>query len=68
MDAMLIVDMQVGLLNGEPKHDLRGVIDRINDSPQGYENRLASSSLFSTVAATATISNRKRRAGRCFPN
>jgi nicotinamidase-related amidase len=30
MDAMLIVDMQVGLLNGEPKHDLRGVIERIN--------------------------------------
>jgi nicotinamidase-related amidase len=30
MDAMLIVDMQVGLLNGEPKHDLCGVIDRIN--------------------------------------
>ena len=22
--------MQVGLLNGEPKHDLRGVIERIN--------------------------------------
>jgi nicotinamidase-related amidase len=30
MDAMLVVDMQVGLLNGEPKHDLRGVMDRIN--------------------------------------
>jgi nicotinamidase-related amidase len=30
MDVMLIVDMQVGLLNGGPKHDLRGVIDRIN--------------------------------------
>jgi len=30
MDVMLIVDMQVGLLNGEPKHDLLGVIDRIN--------------------------------------
>jgi nicotinamidase-related amidase len=30
MDAMLIVDMQVGLLSGEPKHDLPGVIDRIN--------------------------------------
>jgi nicotinamidase-related amidase len=30
MDAMLIVDMQVGLLNGEPKHDLDGVIERIN--------------------------------------
>ena len=30
MDAMLIVDMQVGLLNGDPKHDLRGVIERIN--------------------------------------
>jgi nicotinamidase-related amidase len=30
MDAMLVVDMQVGLLNGEPKLDLRGVIERIN--------------------------------------
>jgi nicotinamidase-related amidase len=30
MDAMLIVDMQVGLLNGAPKHDLHGVIERIN--------------------------------------
>ena len=30
MDAMLIVDMQVGLRSGAPKHDLQGVIDRIN--------------------------------------
>lgn len=30
MDAMLIVDMQVGLLSGNPKHDLGGVIERIN--------------------------------------
>ena len=30
MDAMIVVDMQVGLLNGEPKHDLHGVIGRIN--------------------------------------
>ncbi|SRR5258708_25103778 len=30
MDALLIVDMQVGMLNGEPKHDLHGVITRIN--------------------------------------
>ncbi len=30
MDAMLVVDMQVGLLNGDPKHDLQGVIARIN--------------------------------------
>ena len=30
MDAMLIVDMQVGLLKGDPKHDLPDVIDRIN--------------------------------------
>jgi nicotinamidase-related amidase len=30
MDALLIVDMQVGLLSGDPKHDLTGVIDRIN--------------------------------------
>ncbi len=30
MDALLIVDMQIGLLNGPPKHDLSGVTDRIN--------------------------------------
>ena len=30
MDAMLIVDMQVGLLNGAPKHDLHGVVECIN--------------------------------------
>jgi nicotinamidase-related amidase len=30
MDAMLVVDMQKGLLAGDPKHDLHGVIDRIN--------------------------------------
>ena len=30
MDALLVVHMQVGLLNGKPKHDLRGVLDRIN--------------------------------------
>ena len=30
MDAMLVVHMQVGLLNGEPKHQLRCVLDRIN--------------------------------------
>jgi nicotinamidase-related amidase len=30
MDALIVVDMQVGLLNGAPKHDLRGVIERVN--------------------------------------
>lgn len=30
MDAIIVVDMQVGLLNGPPKHDLQGVIQRIN--------------------------------------
>jgi len=30
MDALIVVDMQVGLLNGKPKHDLSGVIERIN--------------------------------------
>ncbi|MGH6816264.1 MAG: hypothetical protein ACREC6_11215 [Hyphomicrobiaceae bacterium] len=30
MDAIIIVDMQVGLLNGAPKYDLRGVLDRID--------------------------------------
>jgi nicotinamidase-related amidase len=30
VDVIIVVDMQVGLLNGPPKHDLSGVIDRIN--------------------------------------
>lgn len=30
MDALIVVDMQVGLLNGKPKHDLHGVIERIH--------------------------------------
>ena len=30
MDALLIVDMQEGILRGEPKHDLEGVVTRID--------------------------------------
>jgi nicotinamidase-related amidase len=30
VDALIVVDMQVGLLSGAPKHDLLGVVDRIN--------------------------------------
>jgi nicotinamidase-related amidase len=30
VDVIVVVDMQVGLLNGAPKHDLQGVVDRIN--------------------------------------
>ena len=30
MDALLVVDMQVGLLKGDPKHDLAGIVQRIN--------------------------------------
>ena len=30
MDAIVVVDMQVGLLKGPPKHDLQGVIQHIN--------------------------------------
>ena len=29
-DVLVVVDMQVGLLDGTPKHDLGGVIQRIN--------------------------------------
>ncbi|SEP06169.1 Nicotinamidase-related amidase [Rhodospirillales bacterium URHD0017] len=29
-DVLIVVDMQVGLLDGPPKHDLAGVIQRIN--------------------------------------
>ena len=30
MDALIVVDMQVGLLDDAPKHNLQGVIERIN--------------------------------------
>jgi nicotinamidase-related amidase len=30
MDVLIVVDMQVGLLRGSPKHDLAGVVARIN--------------------------------------
>jgi len=30
LDALLVVDMQCGLLGGPPKHDLEGVVGRIN--------------------------------------
>jgi len=30
MDVVIVVDMQVGLLDGQPKHDLAGVVGRIN--------------------------------------
>lgn len=30
MDAVIVVDMQVGILSGPAKHDLSGVVDRIN--------------------------------------
>lgn len=29
VDALIVVDMQVGPLSGAPKHDLQGVVDRI---------------------------------------
>jgi nicotinamidase-related amidase len=35
MDAILVVDMQVGLRSGEPKHDLYGVMERINRAQSG---------------------------------
>jgi Isochorismatase family len=30
VDAIIVVDMQVGLLNGPPEHDLQAVVQRIN--------------------------------------
>jgi nicotinamidase-related amidase len=30
VDALVVVDMQIGLLRGAPKHDLQGDVDRIN--------------------------------------
>ena len=43
-DALVVVDMQVGLLDGLPKHDLTGVIQRINAvaAPRSTQSRPAS--------------------------
>jgi len=39
MDVMIVVDMQAGLLMGPPKHDLPGVITRINQLAAMVRNR-----------------------------
>jgi nicotinamidase-related amidase len=39
MDALLVVDMQAGLLNGDRKHDLAGVIRRINELASKVRDR-----------------------------
>ena len=30
LDALIVIDMQEGLLRGAPKHDLSGVVERID--------------------------------------
>src|SRR5690242_4283853 len=30
MDVLVVIDMQEGMLNGSPKHDLEAVVERIN--------------------------------------
>ena len=39
MDAMLVVDMQAGLLDGAPKHDLAGVVARIESLSRRIRER-----------------------------
>jgi nicotinamidase-related amidase len=39
VDAIIVVDMQAGLLNGAPKHDLPGVVERINALTEMVRNR-----------------------------
>ncbi len=39
MDALLVVDMQAGLLKGAPKHDLAGVVERINGVSRSIRGR-----------------------------
>jgi nicotinamidase-related amidase len=68
MDALLIVDMQVGLLNGEPKHDLRGVIDRINRLAARVRERSGMVIFIQHCGGAGDDFEPQRRAGRCFPN
>jgi nicotinamidase-related amidase len=68
MDALIVVDMQVGLLNGEPKHDLRGVIERINRLAAKVRERSGVVIFGSIAADRKTISSRAHRAGRFCRN
>jgi nicotinamidase-related amidase len=39
MDAMIVVDMQVGLMGGALKRDLQGVVRRINQLTENVRSR-----------------------------
>ncbi|OHV13057.1 isochorismatase family protein [Kushneria phosphatilytica] len=39
MDALLIIDMQIGICTGRPCHDIDGVINRINALAAGMRDR-----------------------------
>jgi nicotinamidase-related amidase len=68
MDALLIVDMQVGLRAGLPKHDLKGVIDRINRLAAKVRRFGVGSFSFATAALPETTSSRRHRVGRSCRN
>jgi len=64
MDALIVIDMQVGLLNGKPKHDLRGVIERINRLAAKIREQSGVVIFVQHCSGAKMISCRARRAGR----
>jgi nicotinamidase-related amidase len=67
VDALIVVDMQVGLLSGAPKHDLQGVVDRINVHRRRYGAKAARSSGSDTAETALMDLNAALRDGRFFP-
>jgi nicotinamidase-related amidase len=68
MDALIVVDMQVGLLSGPPKHDLHGVIERINLLSAWVRRRAGKVLWIQHRGLSATTSSPASPAGRCCPN
>ena len=68
MDAMLVVDMQVGLLKGEPKHDLHGVIERINRLGAKVREESGKVIFIRHCGQKGDDFERTHPAGHCFPN
>ena len=68
MDVMLVVDMQVGLLNGGPKHDLGAVIERINRLAANIRERSGTVIFVQHCGGKGDDFEPETLVGRCLPN
>ena len=67
MDVLLVVDMQEGLLQGKPKHDLSGVVERINRLAARVRERGGRVLFAARVTVPGAVSSSSRRSCRGLP-